>query len=86
MKLVGALEEFPAAPFVVLAKNFRMLFDEALRMAREHHIFAAGQRVADAFEGLPPHHNDIAHGHLLKPLEVLGQIPWDFSLRANHAV
>lgn len=86
MELVGALEEFPAAPLMILAKNFRMIFDEALRMAREHHIFAAGQGIADAFEGPTSHHNDIAHRHLFEPLEILGQIPRDFALRSNHAV
>lgn len=71
---------------MVLAENFGMAFNEPLRMAREHQVFAAGQRAADAFKGLPPHHDNVAHRDLFEPFEIVRQVPGDFSCIPNHTV
>jgi hypothetical protein len=84
--LVGALEIFAAAPFVVLAKDFRMRFDESLRVARQDQVFAIGQRSAQAFKRLAPDHDDVAHRRLLEPFEILRQMPRNPVFRANHPV
>jgi len=86
MELIGTFEMFAAAPFVVLAEDFRMVADEALGMPREDKVRAARQRVSQAFECLPSHDNNVADSHLLEPPKILRQMPRDLSIRANHAV
>jgi len=86
MKLVGALEITAAAPLVILPENFRMTFDEPLRMPRQDQILPVGQRLAQAFKRLASHDDDVAHRRFFEPLEILRQMPRDFAARANHAV
>ena len=86
MKLIRALEILAAAPFVVLPENLRMRLNEALGMPRQHQIFAAGQRAAQAFKGFAANHHDVAQGHLLEPFEILGQVPGNFVSRTNDPV
>jgi len=71
---------------MVLPEDFRHTLDEPLRMLRQHEIFPGGQGTPQAFEGFPTHHDDIAHRHLLEPLEIIRQMPWDLPIRADHAV
>src|SRR5258706_10012306 len=33
-----------------------------------------------------PHYEHVASGHLLEPLEILGQVPGNFPSRSNHAI
>ena len=56
------------------------------RGAREHDRGAVRQRLADGLEGLAPHDDDLAGGHLLEPLEILGQMPRDAVAGANHPI
>jgi hypothetical protein len=86
MELIGALEILAAAPFVILAEDFRVRFDEPLRVARQHQIFAIGQGAAQAFKRLAAHHNDVAHRHFLEPFEILRQMPRNPVFRANNPV
>ena len=86
MKLIRTFEVFAAAPFVILAENFRMVPDQALGMPREDKVRAAWQRVAEAFKRFSSHDDDVPDGHLLEPPEILRQMPRDLSVRANHAV
>ncbi len=36
--------------------------------------------------GFSAHHHDVAEGHLLEPLKILGQVPGNFVSRTNHPV
>ena len=77
---------FAAAPLVILAKNFRMIFDEPLRMVRQDEVLPVRQRLPQTLEGLAAHDDDVARGRLLEPFEILRQMPRDFAARANHVV
>ena len=86
MKLIRTFQVLAAAPFVVLPENFRMFFDEALRVPREDQIFTVRQRLAETLKCFAPHDDDVAHGRLFEPFEILRQMPRDFIARADDAV
>src|SRR5262245_45142444 len=52
----------------------------------EHDRGAVGQWAPNRFERLAAHHQDVARRHLLEPLEILGQMPWDGVPSADHPV
>src|SRR5205814_776524 len=54
--------------------------------AREDDGFTTGQRFADGLEGFPPHYEHLAHGNVLEPFEIFGQMPGNFIAVADDAV
>jgi len=45
--------------------------------AREHDGFPSRERLADGVEGFPAHDEGSAHGFVLEPAEILGEMPGD---------
>jgi hypothetical protein len=86
VKLVWPFYVFASAPFVVLAKDFRVMTNQALRMTGENEISAARQRVPQALKCFASHDDDVPHRLLPEPPEILRQMPGDLSIRADHAV
>ena len=54
-----------------------MALDETSRMPGQDQILSVGERLAQALKCLSAHDRDVAHGHFLKPLEILRKVPWD---------
>src|SRR6266566_7339690 len=57
-----------------------------LRRAGQHNGCAVRERFADGIEGLAAHHNDVAGGHPLEPLEVVRQTPRDSVAGADYPI
>ena len=58
----------------------------SVRSAAQHQVAPARQRLADRIEGPAPHQQRLAERHGLEVLQIVGQMPWQAAVLADHAV
>jgi len=63
-----------------------MVPKESLRITRKNDICPMRKWPPQGFECFSAHDHDLCRGHFFEPLEVLRQMPGDFSARADDAV
>jgi len=56
------------------------------RPPTQHNVDAIGQWFSQTLEGFSPDDDDMAGGHFLEPLEILRQMPRDFTTGSDYAV
>ena len=57
-----------------------------IRIAGEHDVAALGQGAADRLESFAAHHDRVTAGGAFEKCEVLGQVPWQRAIAADHAI
>ena len=57
-----------------------------VRIAGEHDVAALGQGAADRLKSFAAHHDRVTACGAFEKCEVLGQVPWQRAIAADHAI